>query len=117
MTAASVNGFCPMGCGPTLVLSGGGEVVCSMAGCPNPGAVGELLADTESEHLVTFTPDGWFTVRHPLHERPDDQLEECEVQQRLDGYDRDLPVHHPGRYRVRTPIKADPATWTWEPVS
>ena len=42
-----VDGYCPMGCGPTLFLGEGGYVTCSWHACPNPSAVADLLEDRQ----------------------------------------------------------------------
>ena len=71
-----VQGFCPMGCGQTLRLSGGGEIICFGQDCPRPRAVTELLASNETEHLV-WMKDARWVVRHPLWERVNGHLETC----------------------------------------
>jgi hypothetical protein len=43
-----VDGVCPMGCGPELVLHiglGSGRLVCEHPLCPHPTAAAELLAE------------------------------------------------------------------------
>jgi hypothetical protein len=105
-----VAGHCPA-CGATsLFLGSGGYVTCSVIECPNPTAVADLLEDGETEHVVTFTEKG-FTIRHPLIERVNGQLEDCPLHRyvlALSG-----PLVHPGRYRARrTP--AETAAWSWE---
>lgn len=73
----AVNGHCPMGCGPTLGLSGSGDVVCCNKECSRTSAVHELLADTETEHIVHINDQSGWTIRHPLRERLDDELMRC----------------------------------------
>jgi hypothetical protein len=105
-----VRGFCPMGCGRTLFLGSSGYVTCSLVGCPRPDAVVDLLAEDEPEHVVTFTEDG-FTIRHPLRERLDGQLEDCDLHRwclNLPG-----PPVALGQYRV--PLE-DGAPTSWQPV-
>lgn len=34
-----IQGYCPMGCGETLMLGSGGYVTCGLLGCSNPTAV------------------------------------------------------------------------------
>lgn len=103
----AVAGYCPMGCGRTLFLAAGGCVTCSFISCPRPTAVDDLLEDQESEHIVQFDPDE-FTVRHPLRERLDDALMDCD----LHHYIASLPGPpvRPGRYRARQ----REGGWTWE---
>lgn len=90
-------GYCPMGCGQTLFVSGGGYVTCSYLHCPRRDAVADLLADKETEHVVVFDETG-FTVKHPLRERLDDALLDCQLHvfcANLEG-----PPVEPGRYRT-----------------
>lgn len=92
-----VKGYCPMGCGETLFIGPmHGYITCSFLGCPNAGAVTEILAQPETEHIVTFEPNN-FTILHPLRERLGDQLTKC----RLHLYCAALltPLK-PGRYRA-----------------
>lgn len=110
-----VQGYCPMGCGKTLFLAVGGYVTCSWVECPNRTAVSDLLADSETEHVVEFTLSG-FSILHPLKERLEtetsgDQLWDC----RLHLYVESLsgPPTKPGRYRAR-PLGDD--RWHWESV-
>ena len=79
-----VDGYCPMGCGQTLFLGLGGCVTCSLIGCPNPSAVDELLNDRQTLHVMTVGREG-FTLRHPLRERIGNQLERCDVFDRIQG--------------------------------
>lgn len=104
---ARVDGYCPMGCGRTLFLGGGGLVTCSFIRCPRPDAVADLLADKETEHVVGFDEDG-FTIRHPLRERLDDAVMTCELHAYIAGLDG--PPVRPGRYRPRL---LD-GRWSWE---
>ena len=105
-----VTGSCPMGCGHTLFLADGGFITCSYVHCPRPDAVADLLADTETEHIVEFRPDT-FTVRHPLRERLDDALMDCQLHNHIQGLDG--PPAQPGRYRARH----NGLRWTWERLS
>lgn len=93
----NVEGYCPMGCGQTLVLGDRGHVACSLLGCPDPAAVDKILAEREIEHIVVFSDVG-FDAQHPLRERIDGELFDCEVAKRLRMLD-EAPVA-PGRYRV-----------------
>lgn len=109
-----VRGFCPMGCGQTLVISETGFVSCSAEQCPRSTAVTELLADPEIEHTVTLTRNG-FTVKHPLRERLDNALLKCLPSVKLAQAGRS--PRPPGDYRL-TGYAADkhPNDWTWEPI-
>lgn len=97
MTGRAVRGRCPMGCGETLFIGEGGWITCSFISCPRPAAVADLLDDRETEHLVTFSDDG-FTVKHPLRERLDDALLACELHLYIAGLGG--PPVVPGRYRA-----------------
>jgi hypothetical protein len=105
-----VAGFCPMGCGETLILGEGRAVVCCARGCPRPFAVAEILADPETHHLVTIEEDGW-SAKHPLRERLDDALLSCGISDAFLRGVRSVP----GRYRVHCP-PGDPPMWVWEPL-
>jgi len=98
---SGVRGFCPMGCGSTLILGSGGGVTCGYLDCPRPEAPSELLAIAETEHVVHFYETN-FAILHPLRERLDivdyEGLEDCPLHQYL--HDLDGPPIQPGRYRV-----------------
>lgn len=106
-----INGCCPMGCGRTLVAYADGNIWCSRSECSRPDAVAQILDDGESEHIVTFG-DVTFTVRHPLRERLDNDLMECELHEYIAGLDGP-PVDELGTYRAMP----DGDTWFWERVS
>jgi hypothetical protein len=99
-----------MGCGPTLFLGAGGHVTCRYLECPEPTAVGDILADRETEHVVEFG-EAAFTVRHPLRERLRDELLQCQ----LHTFIADLagPPVRPGRYRATV---RSGGGWTFSPV-
>jgi len=105
-----VQGFCPMGCGQTLSAMDGGHITCRHIDCPHPTAVDEILADRETEHLVVFSESA-FTVRHPLRERLDDALMECQLHEHIAGLSG--PPTAPGRYRA---LAEGPDEWSWWPV-
>lgn len=107
--SADVAGVCPACGSRSLFLAEGGHVTCRIADCTNPCAVDELLADTETQHVVKFGPDG-FTIRHPLIERIDDDLMRCD----LHAYCESLtgPPVVPGLYRVY-----GPSGWRFEVIS
>ena len=111
----AVQGYCPMGCGRTLFLADGGNVTCSHAHCPRPDAAAAVLADQETEHIVDFG-ETTFTIRHPLRERLDDDLMDCELHKDIAAMDG--PPVQPGRYRASW-ADYDAATpgygqWMWE---
>lgn len=98
-----VAGYCPMGCGQTLFLGEGnrgegGYVTCSLVDCPRPDAVSTLLEDHERHHIASLNEDG-FSLKHPLCERLDDDLFDCDMHARLRALD-EMPIEEPGIYRV-----------------
>lgn len=105
-----------MGCGKTLFVGNGGHITCSWVQCPNPAAVDEILANAETEHIVEIVgnkpPE--VRVKHPLRERVNDELFECEL------YAECLSVMHSrrpiksGTYRVR---RTDRVGWNWEEIN
>ena len=113
----NIIGFCPMGCGATLVpvaedcqADAAVKPVCLHEGCPRPTAAAEILADSETEHLVE-RKERDYTVRHPLRERLDNQLLGCDLHANIHGMSAPPP---PGRYRVRhDPVDG---AWIWDAV-
>lgn len=101
-----VQGYCPMGCGETLFLGSGGHVTCSWLECTNPCAVGTILSDRETEHVVELLPET-FNVKHPLRERLNDALLTCDMAAYLKGLGG--PPRQPGTYRVTV----DPKSGDW----
>ena len=113
----AVDGYCPMGCGRTLFLADDGDITCSYLHCPRRDAVTELLADRETEHIVIFA-ETEFTIRHPLRERLDDALMDCDLHKDISAMTG--PPVKPGTYRARW-APYDAATpaygrWTWEAI-
>lgn len=92
-----LHGYCPMGCGETLFLSDSGHVECSNVDCPRRDTVDTILAESETEHIV-LVDEGGFSLQHPLRERVDGELFDCQVHGRMRGLDG--PPAAPGRYRV-----------------
>jgi len=93
----TVVGYCPNGCGETLYLADGGQIMCSTNKCPDPLAVSKLLIGDQKDHIVTLSDSG-FTVQHPLRERVDGKLHECNLYRDLSNAGQpDLPN---GRYAV-----------------
>ena len=103
----NVKGYCPMGCGWTLILDVSGAVACCASTCPRPTAADELLQDSETEHEVQFGP-ATFTVRHPLRERLDDALWDCRLHEYVAGLTK--PPVPLGRYRATW----EDDEWQWE---
>jgi hypothetical protein len=99
MANVRVLGYCPS-CGQDklTVAASGGAIVCHHFGCAEPTAVHDILRDREVQHIVTFTEDGW-TLRHPLIERIDDRLVNCDVHEMLAELTQTDRLE-PGRWRV-----------------
>lgn len=76
-----IDGFCPM-CGSQTLYAEEmrvvNRIICIGDDCPDPQATHRILSDSSTDHLVTFTGSG-FTIRHPLRERIDDALMDCEL--------------------------------------
>lgn len=104
-----VAGFCPMGCGQTLALLGGLShvITCLNDSCPRPSAASKILADNEYGHLVNLTR-GDFSIVHPLRERLEASLLDCELNEFLGELAG--PPQNPGRYRVT----GSGLDWNWE---
>ena len=112
-----INGNCPMGCGATLFLAVGGYVTCSYLGCPNPTAVDDILAEKETEHIVTIHDDN-FSILHPLRERLGSQLDDCALHAYMSGLSG--PPARPGKYRateITSTKKPAGLSYAWEPLS
>lgn len=100
MSDRKVQGYCPMGCGETLMLAQGGYVTCGLlppGGCPNPTAVADLLGDRRTDHLVYIDSNSW-NVLHPLHERLNDAVLSCPLGEYLASLGG--PPVKPGAYRA-----------------
>jgi hypothetical protein len=87
-----------MGCGETLFRDSDGAIVCESKDCPDATAATKVLSDQETEHIVTIGYDAW-NMQHPLRERIDQQLLECELAAALMAEGPPLTIEQ-GRYRV-----------------
>jgi hypothetical protein len=108
MNDIEIRGYCPA-CGHgSLVIRSAmlvpATVMCCWPDCPRPTAAHEILADRESEHVVDLGVEG-FTLRHPLRERLDDALMDCDVHARLAAGG---PPASTGRFRVRLHTVEEP---------
>lgn len=110
MGLPEVVGRCPACGAASLFLAGGGYVTCARIDCPRPDAVADLLDDAETEHVVVLSETG-FTVRHPLRERLDDALMQCQLHEEIAAMSG--PPAIPGRYRVHAVFSG----WSWEPLT
>lgn len=107
-----VRGFCPMGCGETLVASQGYgdlyDILCTNPDCTYLDAVTRILANPYLDaHVVELTSMG-FTIKHPISERVDDALFSCQLHTYISRLDR--PPRDVGYYYVR----GSGHNWTWE---
>ena len=76
--SARVKGHCPA-CGQDGLMVVSGSLLCTAVGCPMPTAAARLLEDRETQHVVTVTEDGRWTIRHPLYERIGRLLTTCDL--------------------------------------
>jgi hypothetical protein len=113
MAVGAVAGYCPMGCGQTLVLDGSGHIFCSAHECPQANAVDEILGDREHEHIVKFEKQrkGYsWSIQHPLRERVGHKLLDCEIVRALDRQaetaEGNLPEGVQANVRYRCRIKS-----------
>lgn len=107
MNYIHISGYCPMGCGETLsAWIPSGEIRCFNASCPRETAVGELLSDPQTEHIVNIGASD-FSLQHPLRERLDGELFDCPLNRFLLSLSG--PPAKPGRYVARYE-----QTWIWE---
>ncbi len=109
-----IRGYCPA-CGhgslvvnPSPYVAVG--VYCCWPDCPRPTAAHEILQDAQTDHVVTFTEDG-FTLRHPVRERLDDELLRCSAHRYLVDLGTSGAV--PGTYRM---LPSDD-TWRYERIT
>lgn len=96
-----LEGFCPT-CGMrTLCMENAlplNRIICTSGACPDPHSAQRILQDAQTDHLVDFGGAG-FTIRHPLRERLDDALMDCELHLALMGMPGP-PEGRPGKFRV-----------------
>lgn len=104
-----IRGHCPACGGTTLFLGSGGYITCSLINCPRPDAASVLLDDAETEHVVQITAED-ATLRHPLIERLEDGLFDCELHHYVAGLYG--PPRALGRYRVARVGDR----WSWTPL-
>lgn len=117
-----IAGYCPMGCGKTLVRNQDGFVICGDEGCPQPAVMAAVMANPETEHTLILGDGGRFSLQHPLRERVDGELHDCELHRWL--VENAAPVE-PGRYRVSRhqpdayseSYRPGEGPWDWEPLA
>lgn len=112
MSNPRINGYCPACGAAELIMDyATANLRCDARGCPRPDAAHEILQDAQTEHVVTFTDDG-FTLKHPIKERLDDDLLRCVVHRWIADHNPEL---NPGHYRV---ILDGPGSWlTYEGIT
>jgi hypothetical protein len=100
MSNPRVNGHCPA-CGQAQLFMdyATADLRCGGNGCPRRTAAAEILSDPETEHVVVFSDQGGFTIRHPLRERLDDELMSCPLHEWL-RFHRPREADRPGMYRA-----------------
>lgn len=117
MAYVRVVGYCPE-CGQEKLGVLFNEVRCMSPLCPRPTAAAEILSDPEVAHILDHGPDG-FTIRHPMKERLDDRLMECQLHNRMQIFGKaDLAsgVLPAGRYRCWLEGEAPNLKWAMQPV-
>lgn len=86
-----------MGCGETLYQVGT-RIACDNAECPRPTAAMDVLSDPDLiDHMVDLSELG-FSLKHPLRERLDNELNRCGLHEWLQGCE--VSPQPQGRYRV-----------------
>lgn len=110
----NVRGYCPMGCGMRLMMNEKGTIICTNGECPHPLAVSDLLSDQETEHVVTFGDRG-FTIRHPLRERLNDHLLQCDLHDHLTALNG--PPVPPGTYCAKHWPTDGGKCWTYAEIT
>lgn len=96
-----VAGYCPMGCGETLVVGiVSKKILCQSPSCPDPKALARIIGTENVVHHIAFIGEDGFALLHPLREReavegsdPDRHFD-CNLQKWLSGVEgiADLPV-------------------------
>ena len=86
---ALMGGHCPA-CGQQQVVVDHdyGTIACKAPGCPEPDALEKILADPRIHtHVVKVGRYGGWTIRHPLIERLDDRLFDCDLPRYMNDED------------------------------
>lgn len=111
--------FCPA-CGrDQLRRKSNGVLRCTAPECPHPDAAQRVLADPEIEHVVHFDPvSGHFNVLHPLRERVDGELLDCQIHGVVDAWVDPLPFkeHFALKGTTWRVFENAEGQWTKEPV-
>lgn len=114
-----VKGHCPV-CGASELFLCHGKVVCANTSCSRPTAAHELLQDDETGHIMSVGPRE-FTLRHPIRERLDDALMNCQLHQHMTefivSYLDEGSMAAGQTYRVYGSGDGEDFAWEWEPVT
>lgn len=102
-----INGRCPMGCGETLAVAGGGHIVCMALQCPDPAMLDKVISHEAMDRHIVILDDEGFSVQHPLSERLTD-MTECDVHQAM--HEQDGAPASPGRYYIEVTRRQADAT-------
>lgn len=97
----TIQARCPA-CGEAkLTVTSDGRLRCAHVDCPQPGSLSKLLNEPfPAEHWVHLRPTGFY-VMHPLIERVDQTIFDCEIDTELAIMN--APPHPLGTYIVRRP--------------
>lgn len=121
----AIGGFCPACGGKNTILAPRhatlGVLHCSAEGCPDKMAAAKILSEPEIHHVVNFNGEGYFNVKHPLRERIDDQLLNCEIHDVIiaECQHYGVPGKGPWRIRKRDDVPGEEANewpWLWERI-
>ena len=95
-----VDGRCPS-CGYGLLVLDDMVLRCTNPSCAEPDAAQRILADGDPLHVARIHENETFTMRHPLIERLDNRLMECELFDLISAALRQGGVvPEPGDYKV-----------------
>lgn len=89
--------YCPS-CGEATLDVVERVIVCTSSTCERPMAASEILAQAEEKYHVVTVTETSFTIMHPLNERLDNKLHECDLHRQLQGMPG--PPGPPGKYKA-----------------
>jgi hypothetical protein len=95
-----IHGICPS-CGERKLFagSGTGTLQCLNGECKRPEAANEILNDPIRDHLLVLNDRSW-TVMHPLIERLDNKMLDCQMGDRVTHLMETVILVDHGVYRV-----------------
>jgi len=109
-----VRGNCPA-CGQSEIYYWDGLLRCEGKGCPNPDAAQLILNNADPSHIFALHDLGrraYHTIQHPLLERVDGSLFNCQFIKALRYSITEPPGFTPGKYRVT--FDGEAFAWRWE---